>query len=139
VGRPFIHHILVAVGDLERARNFYTDVLEMKEIERPAFPNRGIWYEIGDGQQQLHVIVNSEAMMRHNKSNDPDDVHFALRVKTSYRDTVEWLSGKGFRDDVDDGDIRKIILRPNSMAGFPQIYILDPDRNIIEFNCDSID
>jgi hypothetical protein len=39
------------------------------------------------------------------------------------------LRGKGFRDDVTDGDLRKMQLRPNSATGYPQI--LDPDRNII--------
>jgi glyoxylase I family protein len=58
---------------------------------------------------------------------------------TSYRDTLAWLRRKGFRDDVPDGDLRKMQLRPTSIAGFPQIYILDPDRNIIEFNFETMD
>ena len=33
-----LHHVLLAVDDLERARQFYTNVLEMQEIDRPAFP-----------------------------------------------------------------------------------------------------
>ena len=32
-----------------------------------------------------------------------------------------------------------MILRPDSVTGFPQIYILDPDRNIVEFNCEVLD
>jgi hypothetical protein len=31
------------------------------------------------------------------------------------------------------------VLRPKSLAGYPQIYIVDPDRNIIEFNCETMD
>lgn len=64
--------------------------------------------------------------------SDFDDIHFALRVE-SYRDTLTWLSGKGFRDDLPDGDFRKMKLRSKSVAGYAQIYIMDPDRNIIEF------
>ena len=30
-----------------------------------------------------------------------------------------------------------MILRPDSITGYPQIYILDPDRNVIEFNCET--
>jgi hypothetical protein len=30
-------------------------------------------------------------------------------------------------------------LRPGSIVGRPQIYIMDPDRNIIEFICDALD
>ena len=65
-------------------------------------------------------------------------MHFALRVK-SYRDTLAWLVGKDFRDDVPENDFRKMQLRPNSPAGYPQIYIVDPDRNTIEFHCEKLD
>ena len=37
-----LHHVLVAVDDLEPARQFYTDVLEMQEIDRPTFDYPGI-------------------------------------------------------------------------------------------------
>jgi len=46
---------------------------------------------------------------------------------------------EGFRDDVPDDDLRKMELHPNSLAGWPQIYILDPDRNIIEFSFETMD
>jgi catechol 2,3-dioxygenase-like lactoylglutathione lyase family enzyme len=52
MSKLYLHHVLVAVDDLERARQFYADVLEMEEIERPAFNYPGIWYQIGDGPQQ---------------------------------------------------------------------------------------
>ena len=92
---------------------------------------------IGDSQQ-LHIVVRSESMSRGNRSNDSWDVHFALRVK-SYRETLAWLRAKGFREDAPENDIRKMILKPDSIAGNAQIYILDPDRNIIEFNCEALE
>jgi glyoxylase I family protein len=138
MNKPYLHHVLIAVDDMERTRQFYTGVLEMQEIDRPPFKYPGIWYKIGDGQQHLHIIVRSDATLRRNKSNDPSDIHFALRMK-SYRDTLAWLRDKGFREDVPDGDLRNMELRPHSVAGFPQIYILDPDRNIIEFNFETMD
>ena len=138
MNKPYVHHVLVAADDLERSRQFYSGVLELEEINRPAFAYPGIWYKIGDGQQQLHIIVRSEATIRRKKPNDPDDIHFALRME-SYRDTLAWLRNKGFRDDVPEADLSKMELRPTSLAGFPQIYILDPDRNIIEFNFDKMD
>jgi glyoxylase I family protein len=133
------HHLSIPVDDLERARQFYTDVLEMQELDRPVgFGHPGIWYKIGDGQPQLHILVRSEATLRRDKWIDLADIHFALRVK-SYRDTVSWLESKGFRGDLPDTHFRKMQLRPKSPAGYPQIYILDPDRNIIEFNCETLD
>ena len=138
MNKLYLHHVLVAVDDLERARRFYTDVLEMQEIDRPTFDYPGIWYKIGDGQQELHVLVRSDAMLRRDKWIDLYDIHFALRVE-NYRDTLAWLSSKGFRDDLPDGDFRKMKLRSKSVAGYAQIYIIDPDRNIIEFNCETED
>jgi catechol 2,3-dioxygenase-like lactoylglutathione lyase family enzyme len=38
MSKAYLHHLLIAVDDLERARKFYTDVLEMLEIDRPSFP-----------------------------------------------------------------------------------------------------
>ncbi|MBV8279483.1 MAG: VOC family protein [Verrucomicrobia bacterium] len=138
MNKQYLHHILIAADDLERSREFYSGVLELEEINRPAFAYPGIWYKLGDGPQQLHIIVRAEATMRRNKSNDRNDIHFALRME-SYRDTLAWLRNKGFRDDVPDDDLRKMELLPTSLAGWLQIYILDPDRNIIEFSCERMD
>jgi catechol 2,3-dioxygenase-like lactoylglutathione lyase family enzyme len=73
MNKPYLQHVSIAVEDMERRRQFYTGVLEMQEIERPTFDTPGIWYEIGDGQQQLHIIVRSDGTLRHNKTNDPND------------------------------------------------------------------
>ena len=120
-----LHHVLLAVDDLERARQFYTNVLEMQEIDRPAFAYPGIWYQIGDGQQQLHLLVRSDATLRRDQWVDFDDIHFALRVE-NYRDTLTWLREKGFRDDLPDKDSEKMKLRSKSVAGYAQIYIIRP-------------
>ena len=83
-------------------------------------------------------MVRSEATLRRDKWIDLADIHFALRVE-SYRDTLAWLGSKRFREDLPDDNFRKMQLRPKSPAGYPQICILDPDRNIIEFNCETLD
>lgn len=128
--RPSLHHVLIVALDLERSRQFYRDVLELREIERPNFPYPGLWFEFCNGLQ-LHIVVRADATTRGEKAIDSYDVHFAVRVK-SYRETLASLRGKGFGDDA-------TILRPDSITGNPQIYIMDPDRNIIEFNCESLE
>lgn len=135
--KPFLHHVLVAAHDLDRSRRFYRDVLELAEIERPIFPYDGAWFQLGNNQQ-IHILVRSDATLRGEKSIDSFDVHFALRVK-SYSETVGWLQAKGFCEHAPDNDIRKMILKPDSITGYAQIYILDPDRNVIEFNCEALD
>jgi hypothetical protein len=42
----------------------------------------------------------------------------------SFKATIKWLDDRGISYEA----------RPNSLAGFTQIYILDPDHNIIEFD-----
>ena len=135
--KPFLHHVLVAAQELDRSRRFYRDVLELDEIERPIFPYAGAWFQLGNNQH-LHMLVRSDATLRGEKAIDSWDVHFALRVK-SYRETVAWLQAKGYSEDAPENDIRKMILKPGSVAGNSQIYILDPDRNVIEFNCETMD
>jgi len=125
--------VLVATRDLEKSKRFYREVLELEEIERPNFRYPGAWFQFGNGLQ-LHIVVQPRATLRGDKPIDSFDVHFAVRVP-SYREKVEELHAKGFRDDAAEADIDRMILRPDSLTGFPQIYILDPDRNIIEFNC----
>jgi glyoxylase I family protein len=138
MNKPYLHHVLVAAEDIDRSRAFYRDVLELEEIDRPIFDYPGIWFRIGDNGHQLHILIRPDAMLRTGRTNDPYDVHFAMRVG-SYRETIDWLQAKGFRQDVPDSDLKHVAVRPDSVTGYPQIYILDPDRNIIEFNCETLD
>ena len=57
----------------------------------------------------------------------------------SYRQTVDYLRSKGYCEDATDGEFQRMILQPHATAGFPQIYILDPDRNVIEINAAQLD
>ncbi|HEY1339395.1 MAG TPA: VOC family protein [Bryobacteraceae bacterium] len=132
-----IHHVALCVTDLERSRRFYRDILALREIARPPFDFPGAWFEVAGGQQ-LHLIVHPEATLRGPKGLDTRDNHLAIRVR-SYRDTLEFLRSKGFREDVDNGDARKIRASIDTTAGFPQIYILDPDRHVIEINTERPD
>ena len=75
--------------------------------------------------------------MRSGKGIDSRDGHFALRV-ASYWEALEELQAKGYTLDADD-EFRRIKADPHSVAGFPQIYLLDPDRNQIEINAETLD
>ena len=52
-----LHHVAVCVTDIARSKSFYGGILGLKEVDRPAFPFEGAWYEMGDGRQ-LHLIVH---------------------------------------------------------------------------------
>ena len=109
----------------------------MREIARPLFDDPGAWFQFGGGQH-LHLLVRDDATTRGDKPLSSSDVHYALGM-SSYAKTVFWLKSKGFSEDLPLQDLHAMILKPNSIVGRPQIYITDPDRNVIEFICDAVD
>ncbi|PGT90174.1 MULTISPECIES: VOC family protein [Bacillaceae] len=119
-----IHHVSLSVTDLKKAKQFYGSVLGFKEIERPKFDFPGAWYQIGP--QQLHLIVDegSSTLRKVNDLNSREG-HFAVRVK-DYEETLEHLKEQRVQ----------ILEKPKSKSGFAQIFCMDPDFNLIEFNVD---
>jgi catechol 2,3-dioxygenase-like lactoylglutathione lyase family enzyme len=132
-----IHHVSITVRNLERSRQFYAEILGLEPLARPPFGFPGAWFAAGTGQQ-VHLIEHDGATFRGEKGVDTRDGHFAVRVG-SYREAVEFLRSKGYREDAPELDLQKMRLQPHATAGFPQIYILDPDRNVIEINAAVLD
>lgn len=130
-----IHHVSLTVTDLERSRAFYRDILCLAEIQRPPFNFPGAWFQVG-AAQHLHLIVHTNSTFR-GKPLDTRDLHFAVRVP-SFQHTLDFLRAKGFREDAPADDPMKMIVQPYATAGFPQIYVLDPDRHIIEINAEKL-
>lgn len=120
-----LHHSAVIVSDIERAKRFYGDVLGLRELPRPPFPFEGAWYRVGE-LQELHLIVYPAARaVRGSTAIDPRDGHFAVRV-SSYAQTLAHLKALGI-------PCREL---PDNLTPWAQIYVTDPDGNIIELNAD---
>ena len=130
-----LHHVSLPVSDLKRAEEFYGSILELEKIGRPPFDFEGAWYRLGD--RQLHLIVHDSSTFRERKGVDSHDIHFAIRVN-SYSATRDFLRSKGYHPDAGD-EFKKMRENPKATAGFPQLYIMDPDRNIIELNAEVLD
>jgi len=110
------------VTDLERAKRFYADVLGLAELPRPAFDFPGAWYAAGD--RQLHLIVHDGARaFRGTTEIDGRDGHFAVRV-ADYDATLEHLCAHKV-------PVRE---RPTNPTPWAQLYVTDPDGNVIELN-----
>jgi len=129
-----LHHVAVSVSDLARAREFYGAVLGLEEITRPGFPFDGAWYRVGD--RELHLIVSRDPTFRAGKGVTLEDGHLALRAK-SFRAALAHLESKGCRISSDEPG-RSMRVNPSSVTGYPQIHILDPDRNVIEINAETL-
>ena len=140
-----LHHVSLPAADLERSTQFYEEVLQLEPMERPAFDFKGKWYKVGD--RSLHLIVPKDAesaTFRGDKPIDSRDAHFAIRVR-SYSAAVAHLESKGYRGSAErnprptNDNPRPMRLSPTGAAGFPQIYLPDPDGNVIEINAATLD
>jgi glyoxylase I family protein len=117
-----LHHVSVVVTDLVVAKAFYTEVLGLRELPRPAFNFEGAWYELGE--RQLHLIVHPPARtVRGTTEIDSRDGHFAVRV-SDYDETLAYLKSRG----VTVRESRQ------NVTPWSQLYITDPDGNVIELN-----
>lgn len=122
-----IDHITVNIRNLEASRKFYTEVLGLKEVKRPNFSFEGAWYSVGDTNQTIHLVRHEGETLRTKSAFTILDGHFALHIE-SYQDTIDWLDKCGVF----------YLNFPNPQAGYPQIFVMDPDNNIVELNCNGV-
>jgi uncharacterized protein YhfF/catechol 2,3-dioxygenase-like lactoylglutathione lyase family enzyme len=105
--------ICIPIGMEEKARNFYSELLGLQEIEKPDAlkPNGGMWYEIAD--IQLHI--GTEEMANHKSKRHP-----AFEVE-NLEEVIHYLKSHNI-------EIREDIPIPN----FKRVSIFDPFGNRIE-------
>ena len=110
-----VHHIMVTVGDLDVARQFYSEILGLEEADCPVKDGQRIWYNIG--HQELHVNLQKE----HYKAGFG---HFAISVETGkYHDYVKKLKTTGYEKQNKSQKFED---------GLYRLFIDDPFGNTIE-------
>jgi glyoxylase I family protein len=125
-----LHHVAVIVTDLDASAAFYQQLFGLTPIERPPFSIPGLW--LGVGSLQVHLTVYPPGNFR-SRQVDNDDVHFAFHTD-DFEGFVGHARSMGLSEDLPRDDPMHMILKRQGMAGFPQLYLMDPDRNIIEVN-----
>jgi catechol 2,3-dioxygenase-like lactoylglutathione lyase family enzyme len=126
-----LHHISIVVTDLFRSLNFYQTLFMLEPIDRPPFAVSGAW--LGCGGVQIHLVLYREGSFRIRPGIDANDSHFAFRTD-DFDAALRHLQAHGFYEGAEDDDPMRIIVSREGRAGFPQLYLCDPDRNIIEVN-----
>ena len=111
------HHSGFLVTDIERAADFYENVLGLRALPRPDLGFPGRWYDLNNGHQ-LHLMSVAE-MPTH--ADPPRHVrHIALDIADAQA-TEQQLREMGI-----------VVNYGSGRAGNPQLFIRDPDGNTIE-------
>jgi lactoylglutathione lyase len=119
-----VDHLAISVKDVNRAAQFYGDVLKFQEIKNRSAYEGVRWFSIGHGKE-LHLISMLKEQVTLSKAihiafATPDfDAFVAMldKMKIPYSD---WPGNPG-----------KIHLRADGMK---QVFFQDPDGNWIEIN-----
>lgn len=114
ISEIYIEHVAIIVTDVERAKDFYSQVMGLREVPRPeSFDFPGAWFQLGD--TCLHLLGKP--------SRDSDSSrHFCIRVRdlrvaAKYLESMNW--------PVRWEAKYKII-------GIDRFFLYDPDGNRIE-------
>jgi catechol 2,3-dioxygenase-like lactoylglutathione lyase family enzyme len=126
-----LHHISLAVRDLVVSAAFYEGIFNFRRLPRPDFGIAGVWFACGD--RQVHLIDNASGTFRSKPTIQIADVHFAFWTD-DFEGMVARLKQKGFSETAAEGDPMRLLVSRDGPAGFPQLYLLDPDFHIIEVN-----
>jgi catechol 2,3-dioxygenase-like lactoylglutathione lyase family enzyme len=125
-----LHHVSILTSDVGRSLAFYRDIFGLTPLPRPDFPIGGAWLSCGD--RQVHLVAHAPGTFR-TGGIDNNDTHFAFRTD-DFDGVVGQLEAHGFSEHAPEGDPKRIMMKRTGAAGFAQLYVLDPDRNVVEVN-----
>jgi catechol 2,3-dioxygenase-like lactoylglutathione lyase family enzyme len=111
-------------------------VLGLVEIGRPDFPFPGAWFQLGD--RELHLIGGEAAIWAADAGTHLRRLHLAVR-DASFAAALARLERLGYRQDAAPGDLMHLTVQRRPPTGYPQIYLFDPDRHLIEINAARLD
>lgn len=116
-----IRHTGVKITDVNKAKEFYGQILGMTELPRPELPIPGAWYECNG--VQVHLIGDNEKM----RDIPGVGVHIAVQVEDLEQAKQE-LTARGITFQE--------LTPPPSMRANPVLFVRDPDGNVVELRTD---
>ena len=118
-------HAAYNVTDVAVSRDFYTNKLGLEEMDRPNFDFGGVWYKVGPNGEQFHLISQKDMFKEElPKERTPrSEHHVAFRVPDIDAARKE-LESRGVQ----------IVLDNKRPDGVSQIFVVDPDGYLVEFN-----
>ena len=113
-------HATLLVADLDRARNFYENLLGLVlDSQRPEMSFPGVWYAINPNQQiHLMQLPNPATGLRRPEHGGRDQ-HIALAI-TGLDELAQKLDAAAIRYTI-------------SQSGRRALFCRDPDDNALEF------
>ena len=118
-----LHHALMVVNDLEKARTFYGRILGLEELQRPNPTRQGLWF--GIGSNELHISLSDAPPPAeqdlHPQARGREARHIAFTLEGSLDDIARDLDAEGIR-------------YVKSTGGLPQLFCEDGNGNLIELN-----
>ncbi|MBC7391320.1 MAG: VOC family protein [Opitutaceae bacterium] len=112
------NHISLHVSDLVKSLHFYTQLLGMEEVQRPAFSFKGAWLSMGNAHL-LHLIEGKDYETKSSNRGN----HFAFSNSDVNGLEADFVT-KGI--EVVSNKIR--------VDGVRQLFVKDPDGYYIEFS-----
>ena len=114
-----VHHVSINCADVDAAAPFYTDILGMKQLDRPDFAFNGRWLQTPGGGE-VHLIEVADWV-------PPKGQHWAFKVD-DIDATVAELREAGVK-------VKDPVPLPGTTArqGWPTFFF-DPAGNMIELN-----
>lgn len=121
-----VGHVVLKARDLQRAEQFYTEVLGFEVVARLQHP-RGVFFSLGTQHHDLAVLeVSAEA--ERPKEDQVGLHHVALQVGS-------WAELKEFYYKLKAHDVQ--IVRTTDHGITKSVYFLDPEGNRFELYCDA--
>jgi methylmalonyl-CoA/ethylmalonyl-CoA epimerase len=123
--KPSIHHIAIAVRDLDTALAFYRDALGLEMTARRSVPEEGVeivFLPIGEGQIELLRPLDEEGGVARFLERHGEGLHHICLVVDDVEAAMERLREAGAEllseePCVDEHGTRYVFVHPNSAHG----------------------